>query len=366
MSYDVQLGFPCPHVIGEESVPLGADRRTLYTSKPISGASFLRVVANDTYTVSPFTGYVTAASVVSARREPYRVTPVNNTLTILSQMGQITLTLPIGYLSAAQVTTAINKVASSLVAVTSPNGYLTLTDQGPPGAKSRVQLSGTALSALGFDQQSASKGKILVPSWRLYSRNAINPEDSVDSLGYYIAFDQPVKSGMYFTVTYTVAPNLCLRCLTTEVENDYRFDSQGNTMVVRDENLLYQSVLKVILTDIRSNIYYSWYGSTLSSLIGSKVLGGSAAGIRQSVTTALTTFQNLQNSLAKYQQITPKERLFAVDGVGVTPSSTDPTVFLIEVNVRNYSGDPVNITIVYTTPGTFALPGTNQLTLGNF
>jgi hypothetical protein len=366
VSRDVRLAFNCPHVIGEERVALGADRRTLYTSKPISGATLLRVVADDIYPVSPFTGFVTTATVKSYRREPYRVTQANRTLTVTTQLGTATVRFAPGYLSAAQVIAAINAVASRLVVLSSPNGYVTVADAGDPGSASRVQLSGTALEPLGFDEQSGDKGKVVIPPWRLYSRSVVNPQDAVDSLGYFIRFDAPVKSGMYFTVTYPVAQDLCLRCLTTGVENDYRFDTQGAAMMVADENLLYQSVLKVILTEIRSNIYYPWYGSTLSNLIGSKVLGGTQAGIRQSVTTALTMFQNLQSSLSKYQRITPKERLFAVDGIGVTQSPKDPTVFLIEVNVRNYASEPVNITIVYTTPGTYALPGSNQLSLGSF
>ena len=188
----------------------------------------------------------------------------------------------------------------------------------------------------------------------------------MDSLGYYVVFDSPVSQGTYFTVTYPVAPNLCLRCLTTEIENDYRFDVQGAARLVENENLLYQSCLKIILTELRSNVYFPWYGSNLSSLIGSKVLGGTAAGIRQSVSQALSTFQNLQNSQAKYQTITAKERLFSVDNIAVMQSPNNPTMFFIEVDVRNYSSEQVSITIAYTTPNSFALAGSNGLSLGNF
>lgn len=367
MSRDVQLSFLCPHLIGEERVTLGDDRRSLYTAKPISGQSLIRVVCNDTYLVSPYTGLVNRATVTSYRRNPFKVTAANRTLTIRSQVGTGTVTLPTGYLSATQVVASIAATASSLVtASASTSGYLTITDAGNPGLASRVQLSGTALEALGFDQQSGDKGKVVVPPWRLYSRNAVNPQDAVDSLGYYIGFDTPVKQGMYFTVTYPVAPYHCLRCLTTEVENDYRFDSLGNTLMVENENLLYQSCLKVLLTELRSNIYFPWYGSTLNSLIGSKVVAGSVVGIRQSVGNALTMFQNLQTVQAKYQRITAKERLFAVDYIDVIPSPDNPTAFLLDVGVRNFSNEAVNISIVYTAPGTFALPGTNQMSMGNF
>jgi phage baseplate assembly protein W len=367
MSRDVQLAFNCPHLIGEERVTLGTDRRTLYTSKPISGQSLIKVVCNDLYPVSPFTGMVNRATVTSYRREPFKVTLASRALVIRSQVGTVATTLPTGYLSAAQVVAFLTSVAGAYVTTTtSTTGYITITDAGNPGLASRVQLSGSSPEALGFELQSGDKGKVVVPPWRLYSRNAVNPEDAVDSLGHYIGFDSPVSQGMYFSVTYPVAPNLCLRCLTTEVENDYRFDAQGNPLMVQDENLLYQSCLKVLLTELRSNVYYPWYGSTLNSMIGSKVVGGTVSGLRQSVSNALTMFQNLQTAQAKYQRITAKERLFSVDYIDVAPSPDDPTVFLIEVGVRNYSNEAVSITIVYTAPGTFALPGTNQLSMGNY
>lgn len=366
MSQDVQISFNCPHIIGEERVLLGADRRTLYTSKPITGPTLVQVAADDDIIVSPYTGLVTLASVKSYRREPYKVTLANRTLVIRSQVGTVSVNFTTGYLSAAQVMATLATSAGALVTVTAPNGYLTITDKGNPGPSSTVQLSGSALEALGFDLQSGDRGRTVVPPWRLYSRNVVNPQDTVDSLGYYIGFDAPVKQGMYFTVTYPVAPYHCLRCLTTEVENDYRFDAQGAALMVKDENLLYQSCLKVIITELKSNIYYPWYGSILRSLIGSKVLGGTAAGIRQSVNNALDTFKNLQNTQAKYQRITAKERLFSVDNVNVTPSANDPTVFLVEVAVRNYASEPVSITIAYTSPGTFALPRSSGLSLGSF
>lgn len=366
MSRDVGLAYICPHLIGEERVALGSDRRSLYTSKPINGPSLLRVQANDGTDISPYTGLVTLASVKSYRREPYKVSLATRTLAVLSQLGTTTVTLPLGYLSATRVADVLNTGAGRLISASVSQGYVAVADKGDPGPSSRVQLSGSALEPLGFDLQSGAKGRTVVPPWKLYSRNVVNPEDAVDSLGYYVGFDAPVSQNPYFTVTYSVAPNLCLRCRTTEVENDYRFDSQGAALMVQDENLLYQSLLKYLLTEIKSNMYHPWYGSTLTSLIGTKVLSGAAAGIRQSVNTALSTFKALQDAQAKYQRITAKERLFSVDNVSVAQSPVDPTAFYVQVSVRNYANEPVNITVAYTAPGTFALPGTNQISLGNY
>lgn len=366
MSRDVQIAFNCPHIIGEERVNLGTDRRTLYTSKPISGPSVVQVRANDDVIVSPFTGVVTTASLKSYRKEPYRVLLANRNLVIKAQGGIKTVQFPTGYLSAQQVVATIQQAAGTIVTSTNANGYVTITDKGDGGPASFVRLSGSATQPLGFDLQSGAKGQTVIPPWKLYSRNVVNPEDTVDSLGYYIGFDQVVKQGVYFTVTYPVFPYHCLRCLTTEVENDYRFDAQGKPLMVEGYNLLYQACLKVLLTDLKSNIYFPWYGTTLRGLIGSKVVGGSVAGMRQAVSTALTMLQNLQTAQAKYQRVTAEERLFSVDNISVTPVPDDPTSFLISVDVRSYSSQSVNISIVYTAPGTFALPGTNNLALGNY
>ncbi len=372
MSRDIQLAFPCSHILGEERVTLDPDRRSLYTIKPINGTSLLKLVVNDTYEVPAFTGVVTSATLRSYRREPYRVTTATNSITVTTTTRTFTVSLPTGYLSNERLTSLFTAAQGSDVQVGASvgNGCFTLTDQKTMGLSSRMQVTGTALEPLGFDQQSGDKGKVVVPSWKVYARSAGlgSAQDiaEADPRGYFIRFDAPVRQNYYYSVTYTVPPDQCLRCRGTEVENDYRFDTQGEAITVTDENLLYQSCLKVILTELGSNIYYPWYGSNLADLIGSKAIGGTASGIRQSVMNALTRFQNLQNAQAKFQRITAKERLFSVDGVVVTPSSEDPTVFLVEVNVRNFSSDPVVISIVYTAPGMFALPGTNNLSLGNF
>jgi hypothetical protein len=149
------------------------------------------------------------------------------TLVLTTGAGAATVNFSSGYLSAAQVSATLTAAVKGLVVVSSPNGYITLTDTATPGPTSRIQLTGSALEPLGFDQQSGDRGKTVIPPWRLYSRTAVNPEDAVDSLGYYIGFDSVVKQEAFFTVTYPVAPYLCLRCRATEVENDYRFDPQG-------------------------------------------------------------------------------------------------------------------------------------------
>jgi len=370
VSTDLQLGWTCPHVIGEERVTLSADRTTLQTQKPIAGTGLLKLLANDQYVVSPTRGVQSSAVLSSAKAQPYLVSPGLADLTIKTQARTLSLTLPSGYQTANQIASIINTAVANpterpyLVASVA-NGILSLSENLASGAESQIRVSGNAIQGLGFLDQVGAVGQIVLPPFNLFNIVVSNEEATFDE-GYLIRFERPIRPNYYFALTYTVFWNTCLRCRATEVENDFRYDAFGKTIMVKDENLLYQSCLKIVLTELKSNIYYPWYGSAISSSIGSKANPSTANDIQQSIRTALANLQNQQALQSKYQRISPKERLYSIDNVGVRPSPQDPTVFLVDVTVRNYSFEPINITIVYTAPGAYALPGTNRLSLGSF
>jgi hypothetical protein len=369
MSRDLRLGWACEHIIGEERTALSADRATLQTRKPISGVGLLQVVANDVYPVSPSQGIQSGASLTSSKAEPYLVTPGLTDLVIRTQTRYLPLTLPTGYQSALTLATLINTAVANpterpYLIASVVRGVLVLTENQAFGPTSQVRVTGGATSGLGFLDQTGSVGQVVLPPFNLFSLAFQDPEGVFEE-GYFIRFDRPVRANYYFSVTYQVVWHQCLRCRGTEVENDFRYGADRQVLVVQDDNLLYQSVLKILLTELKSNIYYPWYGTNLMSLIGSKSNSASEVNIRQGIQQALATFQNLQAQQSKYQRITPKERLYSVDNIGVRQSPSDPTVFLVDVTVRNYAQTPVEISIVYTAPGAYALPGTNRLSLGN-
>jgi len=148
------------------------------------------------------------------------------------------------------------------------------------------------------------------------------------------------------------------------IENDIRFNIQGNVIVIRDENLLYQAALKILQTRIRSNPFQAFYGSSIVSRIGTKAVGATATLLTEDVQMALRNLQSLQTAQAKYQAVTAKERLYTVSSVNVTQSQDDLTVFLVDVVVLNASNQPVSISIVFSVPGVVALAGSNGLSLG--
>lgn len=369
MSKDFQLGFPCSHTIGEERTQLSSDRVTLQTNKPIAGAGLLQVVVNDTYTVSPTNGMQSSATLTSSKSEPYLVTPGQTDLFIRSQNSSVSISLPTGYQSALKIANLINAAvvdptARPFLVAAATKGVLSITENRGSGSTSQVRVSGNAISGLGFLDQVGAVGQVVLPPFNLFGMSYQDGEGVYEE-GFFIRFDSPVRANYYFGITYQVLWHQCLRCRGTEVENDFRFNVDGLPLIITNDNLLYQSCLKILLTELKSNLYYPWYGTNLMSLIGSKSNAASAVNIRQSIQQALSSFQNLQDQQTKYQKISPKERLYSVDNIGVKQSSTDPTVFLVDVTVRNYAMSPIDITIVYTAPGAYALPGTNHLSLGN-
>jgi phage baseplate assembly protein W len=165
-------------------------------------------------------------------------------------------------------------------------------------------------------------------------------------------------------VTYSVPVQRCQRCRATFVENDFRFDQSGSSILIRNEDLLYQAALKILLTDRGSNPFHPWYGTSIRERIGSKALMGVSSVLSEDVRQALSRMQALQTEQAKYQVVTFKERLYGILGVTVKRYQQDPTTFMIDVTVQNASSEPIALNIAYTAPEVVALMGTNGLMLG--
>jgi hypothetical protein len=175
---------------------------------------------------------------------------------------------------------------------------------------------------------------------------------------------EPIKTNPIFKVTYSVPGRSCKRCRGTFIENDYRFNADGQGITIENENLLYQSALKMVLTDRGSNPYHGWIGTTIRERIGQKAIGNVAALISEDVRRALARLQDVQTAQAEYQQVTAKERLYAILGVQTVPHSQDPTTFLVDVTIQNASGEPITLSIVFSVPEVVALLGSNGLFLG--
>lgn len=368
MSRDFQIAWQCPHLTVEEVVSLGSDRRSLDVRQPVGGSGTVRILANDEVFI-PQGGLFSSARLYSTISGPYDIVANEDTLTVSSPLGSETVIFGAVTrlrLTAAQVIAELDKRSFSVAQVADVNGHLVFFDNTRVGNDSFINVSGTAAGALGFgnlgskcttNYQAGARGAQVYPGWQLYLR-----EDTITNR--FPRFITPVRTNPIFKVTYSVPPNRCLRCGGTYIENDYRYDSAGQLLMIENEDLLYQASLKILLTDKGSNPYHPWYGTHIRSRIGSKAISGVSTLISEDVRQALAKLQTLQGEQTKYQVTSFKERLYSIQRVDVTPHVQDPTIFKVDVAVQNASAEPIDLSIVFTVPGAVALMGSNGLMLG--
>lgn len=373
MSTEIRLAWQCPHYIREEPVALSDDRRSLIPRSPVAGAGSVRILANDSIYI-PSTGLDAPAKLVGGVG-PYRIRQcqdligvTGNQITITTSTGSVTVSLPTGTripLSRVLSAFRLNAAANNLVEVGSDNSALYIQDRNEVGTSSYVRVSGTGADSLGFVQR-GTRGKNVYPGWDLIAQQDVYP--SLQQLGLqpkrYPRFRAKLQNNPDLKVSYTAPPERCARCGATWVENDWRFDPAGEVIRIQNEDLLYQACLKAILTVQGSNPFYPSYGSKLITRLNRKLASATASLVRGDVQNALQRVQALQNQQRRYQSVTSREQLFQIQNVDVTPSAEDPTVYYVEVVVRNGSNQPVSLTTVFTVPGAVALGGSNGQPLG--
>lgn len=341
----------------------------------MSNQSSVRVLANDSQYIPP-EGLASQASLSAFTPGPYRIQKCQETvgsggnlLSVQTKSGTAQVVLPVGdRIPLLEVTRLLRaSPVFGLVNIADQEGSLVLTDVNWAGPQSFVRVSGQGATALGF-RQTGARGVQVYPSWNLVAKP--DPFPGIRPPGFnlvpsrYPKFTAPVRGNPTFKVTYAAMPERCPRCGGTYVENDWRFSTLGDAVEIRNEDLLYQACLKAILTVKGSNPYHPNYGSNITTRIGRKAAGAAALIIQEDVQQALLGVQNLQKKQKLYQSLTNEELLYRIDSVSVRPAVDDPTVFFVDVTVRNASNKPVAINTVYSVPGTIALAGTNGQTLG--
>jgi len=375
MSVEIRAGWSCPHLVMEEPVTLASDRRSLTTRAPVSGAASVRILVNNSAYV-PSGGLYAQAVLTSSVAAPYRIErctgltgPDGNLFTVTTGSGSASVRLPEGNrlpLTAVQRVLRLSPI-NDLVAVSNLNGALSLIESNDAGPTSFIRVSGPGADALGFLQVGA-RGLQVYPPWELLSRSDINPTTLPRGVqivpARYPVFREPLRGNPTIKATYAAMPERCPRCSATYVENDYRFNPLGEIITIENEDLLYQACLKTILTVQGSNAFHPSYGSKILTRIGRKIVGASAALIKEDVINALTQVKNLQTGQRKYQRVKDRELLVAIQNVDVRPSAEDPTIYFVDVVVRSGSNQPVSLSIAFSVPGAIALAGTNNQVLG--
>jgi phage baseplate assembly protein W len=108
--------------------------------------------------------------------------------------------------------------------------------------------------------------------------------------------------------------------------------------VVTGEDKLKQDILKILLTQVGSNVFFPWYGSYISSnLIGENLPVSFIENMAQSqIQNSLDNLIRMQKEQMKSgQNVSASELLAAVKYISVNRNDIDPTMFSISVDVVN-------------------------------
>lgn len=119
------------------------------------------------------------------------------------------------------------------------------------------------------------------------------------------------------------------------VNGDITIGENGDFAIVRDSEKLVQDLLKMLLTPLGSNVFYSWYGSPLSrSIIGTALDVQFITSIAQNqIRSAVETLQALQKEQMGTQKVSAAELIAAIREVSLLQNQIDPTFFTVSAAV---------------------------------
>lgn len=149
----------------------------------------------------------------------------------------------------------------------------------------------------------------------------------------------------YFEVNYITLLNFCPKCVGLKVLNDISYDVRGGLKEIRNEYLLLQNVEKFTITEIQSNPFQPFIGTSLTALIGERIfdINFLVSKITQEINTTLEKFKSLQSQyIQSGRPVTDGETLRSVDNITVVQDRNDPEVLRANITITAASGKTVD------------------------
>ena len=149
----------------------------------------------------------------------------------------------------------------------------------------------------------------------------------------------------FFELSYTTISGYCPKCVGFNYINDVSYNSQGDFLTIVNEPLLLQNLEKFTVTDLQSNPFQLFIGTTLVKLLGQRVSDPSylASKITQEINNTLSVLKQLQK---QYQYtgraVTKGELLDQVTNISIQFDTVDPSILRADVTAQAVSGKTVN------------------------
>lgn len=119
------------------------------------------------------------------------------------------------------------------------------------------------------------------------------------------------------------------------LNGDLNIGTNSDLDTVENTEKLIQDILKMLMTEIGSNVFFPWIGSAITSaMIGSPYDTEFIATIAENqIRSSLETLQSLQREQSLKQIVSPSELLAAIKNINVVRNEIDPTFFSVLLTV---------------------------------
>ena len=151
----------------------------------------------------------------------------------------------------------------------------------------------------------------------------------------------------YFELSYNTISGYCPKCVGLNNINDVSYTIEGNFYTIRNEPLLLQNLEKFTVTELQSNPFQLFIGTSLVLLLGQRVTDTSyiSTRITQEINNTLQTLKSLQTNLTYAKRaVTSGELLDKVVTIKVNFDTNDPSILRALIVAQAQSGKTVTFT----------------------
>lgn len=131
--------------------------------------------------------------------------------------------------------------------------------------------------------------------------------------------------------------DMCPRCYSSGYYLDIQFDAAGKAITTGKEIKLQQELLKVLLDDKTSDIFFPYWGSEINQFIGKKKTAATKSRLEMVIRSAIERLKMIQeNEMKSNVFITDKELLNKIEYITLEPLSV--TDWKCKIVISNVAG----------------------------
>jgi len=154
-------------------------------------------------------------------------------------------------------------------------------------------------------------------------------------------------------LTYQVTAASCIKCQSSGTVSDLTLLGDPDLgLFVINEPKLAQDFLRMLLTPIGSNPYYTWLGTSLVDLPGNKFdVKSIESTLVTQISNAASALQNLQAQQLSIgsQAMTAREMIDSVSSITVNQSTTDSRVLFVTIDLYTKNQTLTTLTVPLST-----------------